>query len=324
MNTEAILIVVTSVTIFMFLMGTYKVVLERKVKARERVQEVISGASGGVVSAPISVGLRASNKNLLKKRKKDDEKLSFIDKVDQDLERANLLIKTTEFLMICLATGVAGVLVSWLVFQLYPLLAVLIGVPCLGLPIIFLKLKILLRTMKAEEQFADVLDTMVNSFKTGFGFNRAVQQIAENFDDPWGTEFAKMSAEMNLGANQESALYSLAKRLPLPDVQLFVTALIIQKETGGNMAELLSILSNTCRDRFKLKRKVAAISAQGKLSAGIICCVPFFLMGVIYTFLPEPVMKFVSNPIGIVIMVVMGTWMAFGIGILFKIAHIEV
>lgn len=322
MNTDAILITILAITIFMFFVGGYKIILEKKIKARERVQEVITGGAGrGVAGA----GMRAGgDKTILKKRKKEDEPLTFADKIEIDLERANLLIKNTEFFIFCLGSGVLGFVIAMFGFKLFPILAVLIAIPCIGLPVLLLKLKIILRMMKAEQQFSDVLDTMVNSFKTGFGFNRAIQQIADNFDDPWGTEFGKMCAEMNLGATHESVLYSLSKRVPLPDVQLFVTALVIQKETGGNMAELLSILSNTCRDRFKLKRKVAAISAQGKLSAGIICCVPFFLMLIIYTFLPEPVTKFVTNPIGIIIMSVMGVWMMFGVGVLFKIAHIEV
>jgi len=323
---DAILIAVTAITVFLFLMGGYKVMLEQKVKVRERVQEVINTPGHRALSMPLGTGAHNANRDesILKKRKKDDEPLTFIDKIDQDLERANLLIRSSEFIAICFGAGVVGFLIALFILQMHPALAVLVALPCLGLPLVILKLKIILRLMKAETQFADVLDTMVNSFKTGFGFNRAIQQIADSFDDPWGTEFGKMCAEMNLGANQESALYNLAKRIPLSDVDLFVTALVIQKDTGGNMAELLTILSGTCRDRFKLKRKVAAISAQGKLSASIICCVPFFLMMIIYTFLPDPVTKFVTNPIGIVIMVVMGIWMCFGIGVLFKIAHIEV
>jgi tight adherence protein B len=133
-----------------------------------------------------------------------------------------------------------------------------------------------------------------------------------------------MAAEMNLGASMEDALYGLSSRVPSPDVDLFVTALLIQKETGGSLAELLGNLSHTIRDRYKLFQKVGAISAQGKLSAGIVCCVPFILCAIMYLFLPGPMIQFVTNPIGIVLLVIAGFWMCCGIGVLYKIVQIEV
>jgi tight adherence protein B len=107
-------------------------------------------------------------------------------------------------------------------------------------------------------------------------------------------------------------------------VDLFVTALLIQKETGGSMAELLGNLSKTIRDRYKLFQKIGAISAQGKLSAGIVCVVPFLLCAIMFAFLPEAMMKFVTNPIGIVLLTLAGFWMICGIAVLFKIVQIEV
>jgi tight adherence protein B len=148
--------------------------------------------------------------------------------------------------------------------------------------------------------------------------------VSDNYDDPWGTEFGKMAAEMNLGASMEDALYSMSNRIPSPDVDLFVTALLIQKETGGSMAELLGNLSVTIRSRYKLFQKIGAISAQGKLSAGIVCCVPFGLAGIMFVFIPDAMMKFVTNPIGIVLLVLAGFWMCCGIGVLYKIVQIEV
>jgi tight adherence protein B len=220
-----------------------------------------------------------------------------------------------------LATLVIAVL--WLLGQ-PPILAILAGVGAFQLPGVFIKLKAFLRMKKGADQFADVLDTMVNCFKTGYGFSRAVQQVADQFEDPWRTEFGKMAAEMALGAQMEDALNNLASRMPLPDVDLFVTAMVIQRETGGNLAELLGNLSNTCRDRYKLFRKIGAITAQGKLSAMVVGSVPFLLMAMMFMFMPEPTTEFATHPIGIVLLVLAGIWMMMGIGVLFKLVSIKV
>jgi len=130
-----------------------------------------------------------------------------------------------------------------------------------------------------------------------------VQVVAENFDDPWSTELNKVATEMNFGATQEDALFSLAKRVPNPDVALFVTAVLIQKETGGNLAELFSNLSHTIRERYKLLGKVNALSAQGKLSATIIFCIPFGLAGMFTLIIPRMMNDFVHHPIGVALMI---------------------
>ncbi len=312
MNTDAILILILAVTIFLVLWGGYKLLFEKRVKAQEYVKDVVS--SGGASQAKSSL-LQKQDVVLKKRKSLEDE--NFIDRLSSDLERANMRIRANEYILFTLVVGFVLFLMTTFVLALNPFVGFIIAVAGTGSAFLFLKIKIWLRMRKAEAQFADVLDALVSCFKTGFAFNRAIQQISDGFDDPWGTEFGKMVAEMNLGATQETSLLNLARRIPTTDVDLFVTALIIQKDTGGNMSELLGNLSNTCRERFKLKRKVSSISAQGKLSAGIVTAIPFGLMGIIFMFLPEPVMSFVTNPFGIVILVVTGIWMAIGIGVLF-------
>jgi tight adherence protein B len=318
MNTDALFFIAASVVFFLIYLGVYKLTLEKTVKARENIQQLLRDPKQ---AAPGQARYRQQQEVILKRRPKDEK--SFLYRLEIKLERANLLVKPQEFLGIGVGLALVAALFTYFIGQ--SIFAVLIaGVAGFFLPQLYLTVRIWLRLQKAGEQFADVLDAMVNCFKTGYGFNRAVQVVADNFEDPWGTEFGKMSGEMSLGATQEDALFSLSGRIPSPDVDLFVTALLIQKETGGNMAELLGTLSKTVRERYKLFRKVGAISAQGKLSAGIVICVPFFLMGMMYLFLPEPVMDFVTHPIGIVLMCLAGFWMACGIGVLFKIVQIEV
>jgi len=322
MNTQFLMSLIPAFAVFMLLLGVYKTFLERKIQAQEHIQDLMgSGAS----KATMASLLGKNQDNILKKRKKSkDGQQSKLDQLEIKLERANLMITTMEFILISIGSAFAVGLIVWLAFGQNPLLGILVGVAGGGIPYLYLVIRIMFRMKKAAATFADVLDSMVNAFKTGFGFSRAVQMVSDNFDDPWGTEFAKMAAEMNLGSNMEDALYGLASRIPSQDVDLFVTALLIQKETGGSMAELLGNLSKTIRDRFKLFQKVSAISAQGKLSAGIVCCVPLVLCLIMFVFLPEATVKFVTNPIGIGVLVIAGFWMCCGVGVLYKIVQIEV
>ncbi len=232
---------------------------------------------------------------VLRKHRKDQSPL--IQKIDMELERANLLMKPNEFIMISL--GLAGVtFLVLLVMKIFILLAVIGAAVALFLPKLYVMFRVWLRMNKARAQFADVLDTMVSCFKSGYGFTRAVQVVAENFEDPWSTELGKVATEMNFGSSQEDALIALTKRIPNADVALFVTAVLIQRETGGNLAELLTNLSKTIRDRFKLLSKVSALSAQGKLSAIIVFLIPFGLAGVFALMMPDMMGAFVNNIIG--------------------------
>jgi len=248
---------------------------------------------------------------------------AWLSQQQTQLERANWPLTAEEWL------GVLGIAVALTFFTLFLLLQWLLPIAALLspvgalLPLGVLKISAWLRKRKAEEQFSEILDDMVNSFKTGYGLNKAIARVAQSFPDPWGTEFGKMAAELSFGAQLDHALHHLSDRMPLADVDLFVTAMLIQKDTGGNMVELLGNLSNACRERFKLKRKISAISAQGKLSATIISFIPVGLLAMIFCLLPGPVTAFVTNPIGIILLVLAGGWMLVGIGVLFKIVQLE-
>lgn len=326
MNTDLLLALIPAVAVVLLIIGVYKTTLEQRDKAQERIQNLVSNKSDA--SSRQSAGILGQKKQtdkILKRRKKTkDGRESFVDRLDTQLERANVPLSPNEFVLLSIAVGILGFMVFLFVFSLHPALAVLGGFGSVFLPLLFVKIKTILRIKKAVTQFPDVIDAMVNGFKTGYGFSKCVQMVTDNFEDPWGTEYGKMGAELNLGLTLEDALNNFSKRVPSPDVDLFVTAILIQKETGGNMSELLGNLSKTCRDRQKLFQKVGALSAQGKLSAGIICCVPFLLFGMMFLFLNKPTMTFVTHPIGIVLLIITGFWMICGIFVLFKIAQIEV
>jgi len=305
--------------VLLLVWGGYKTYLEKPLQSREHIEKLVGDASDGKKQQS------ADRESLLKKRKLGKENPnSRIARLELLLEQANWNLTIKEFALLSLGLGGLGLVFGWLgggQSVLIIVIAMMLG--CAG-PYLALRIRVILRLRKAAAQFSDILDAMVSAFRSGYGFNRAVQMVADNFDDPWGVEFSKVGVEMKLGASMESALMNLTQRIPSADVDLFLTAMLIQKETGGSLAELLGILSKTIRERYKLYQKIGAISAQGKLSAGIVCVIPFLLCGIMFLFLPEPMGKFVTNPIGIVLLTLAGIWMGVGIGVLFKIVQVEV
>jgi tight adherence protein B len=266
--------------------------------------------------------LKAKQDPALKKRALNPTSWRY--KLECQLERANLMLRSNEYLGLVAALAVGVALISWLAYHLPPIAALGIGGASCFVANTALNLKVWWRMRQARLQFPEVLDSMVSCFKTGYGFNRAVQQVADSYPDPWGTEFDKMALEASLGGSLDDLLANLYRRVPNPDVELFIASLLIQKDTGGNLTEMLGNLSHTCRERQKLAGKVAAISAQGKLTAVVVCLVPVLIMALMFCFIGSAVQDFLANIIGQVIMAVMAVWMMIGMGVLWKMVQIDV
>ena len=286
-----ILFILPGIAIALLFAGIYFTFFAKKDQARAFIQDLTDAQASPNKKALIQQQV------MLKRKRKQDLK-PWAQKLDTKLEQANWLLKPEEFLIISFGLAAVFFVFALLVFKWHIILCVLMAIVGYFVTQILLKIKIMLRMGRAESQFADVLEMLGSCFKSGYGFNRAAISIADNFTDPWGTEFNKLAAEMNLGATMDEALTNMAKRIPLADVSLFATALMIQRETGGNMVELLETLSNTIRDRFKLKSKVGAISAQGKASAFIVFLIPPGLGGLFFLIMPHIMFPFVDSFIG--------------------------
>lgn len=311
-----LLIFIVSSIIFLLLLGLYKVKLEERILAKENIQHTLAPLQ----QLDNSLSVKGS-KALIKPKTKDDKPKT--QKLEIQLERANLLITPAEFMTVSFGL-LCGVLVVLWVTTGNGLLSLLCGGLAYLLPVGFLQLKIWTRMKKADNEFPNILDAVVNCFKTGYGFNRSLQVVANNYSDPWGTEFGKLAVELNLGHSLLDVMSNLKKRIPSVDVELFASAILIQKETGGNLAEILMILAKTCRERQKLLRKVSSLTAQGKLSAGTVSVVPLLIMWIMNSVMHEQVVAFLTNPIGMLLMILAGIWMLCGIAVLFKLVQLEV
>jgi len=157
----------------------------------------------------------------------------------------------------------------------------MIGFSLIGalLPFLYVKRKRASRIAELETQLPDALDFLARSMRAGHAFTISLEMIGEEVADPLGQEFRALFNEQNLGASLERSLENFNTRVPLPDVRFFSSAVLLQRQTGGNLSEILNRLSHIIRDRFQVKGKVKAASAHGRMTATILTLLPICTLG---------------------------------------------
>jgi tight adherence protein B len=148
--------------------------------------------------------------------------------------------------------------------------------------------------------------------------------VGDEFDDPTGTEFGRTIDEINFGVHTNEALKNLSRRVDCPDLKFFVISVILQRETGGNLAEILENLAHLIRERFKFQGHIRTLSAEGKLSAIILVALPFIITLALSLINPGYVATLLTDPIGKIMALFAITLMAFGVLVLKKMIQIRV
>ena len=227
-------------------------------------------------------------------------------KLQKLLESSNLSLKVGHLFLTMLMMFSIGVLFTIRSGNI--LLIACISVVLWSLPIFVIKKIGTKRIHSFEHQFPDALDMMSNAIRAGFSINRAIQLVGNESSDPLGLEFRKISEEINLGVPFKDALINLSNRINSMDIKLFITAILIQRESGGNLNEVLSKLSNTIRERFRLAGQIRTFTAQGRLSQLILGFLPVGFGAIMALINPEYISVFFTEPLGqklIVVAVIM-------------------
>jgi len=165
-------------------------------------------------------------------------------------------------------------------------------------PFIYIRVKRTRRLRKFEENFPEALDLVSRALKAGHAFATGLKMVADEMEEPIGPEFRKTFDEQNFGLPLKDALANLTERIPLLDVRFFATAVLIQRETGGNLSEILENLAHVVRERFKILRQVRVYTAHGRLTGYVLLALPAFL-GIALMFInPEHMELLFKHPIG--------------------------
>ena len=179
------------------------------------------------------------------------------------------------------------------------------------------------RLDKFERQLPDALDLITRALRAGHAFSAALKMAGEELSEPMAGELSTVHDEVNFGVSLNQALTHLSERVPLTDLRYFVVAVLIQRESGGNLTEILSNLSRLIRERLKLMGKVRVLSSEGRLSAWILALMPFFLAGVMNLVNPEFMKPLWTDPMGITIIKYTLSMMFIGVLIMRKIIKIR-
>jgi tight adherence protein B len=239
-------------------------------------------------------------------------RLQLIERLQTLLEQAGLRWKVARLVHGCLALFLAGFVMCWYFPRgLLRAVAVPAALAAGSVPLLYVFRKRRKRLQKFEEQFPDSLEFMARSMRAGHAFSVSVEMLHHEFQEPLSGEFRRTFDEHNLGLPLETALEKLAKRVPSMDVHFFVSAVILQKRTGGNLAELLDKLASLIRERFKLRGRIRAISAHGRMTGMALSLIPIAVGLLMFAVNPKYVMFFVNDPTG--------RWMA-GSAVLLQLA----
>jgi tight adherence protein B len=192
---------------------------------------------------------------------------------------------------------VVGNLVYWRTHE--NLFSNLMGLAATMAPFVFVRYKRSLRFNSFEEKLPNALDLMVSALRAGHSLNSAIGTVAKEAGEPVAREFKKCFDEQNFGLELRTAMQNLAARVPIDDVRMMVTAILIQKDSGGNLAEILEKAAHIIRDRFRLKRQIRVHTAQGRLTGWILSILPVVLGLLLYLVDPDNMSLLWKRPIGV-------------------------
>ena len=227
-------------------------------------------------------------------------KFNFADRARSELQQAGMPWSPTKLVALMAGCGAAGMALG-LMFPLIWSPAVTVLLLSSGgafLPFLFVHQKRNARMNTFEEQFPEALDFLARSMRAGHAFTISLEMLGDEIDDPLGQEFRTLFNEQNLGAPMEVALRNLSQRVPLLDVRFFSSSVLLQKQTGGNLSEILSRLAYVIRERFRLKGQVRAASAHGRLTAAILTILPVATMAGLLIVAPGYLQGMAADPDG--------------------------
>lgn len=217
--------------------------------------------------------------------------------LQQRLAQAQMKIRPGFFILLTVAmTAVCGVMAYTL--TRHALLTLLFTLAGAALPTLFVNFRRRRRFKKFEDKFPEAIDLLGRSIRAGHAFSTALELLATETEEPIAGEFRKLFEEQKFGLPLRDALFNLGERIPLIDVKFFGTAVLLQKETGGNLAELLDKLSYVMRERFKILRQLRVYTAQGRLTLLVLMALPPVLLLALSILNPEFIKPLFHDPLG--------------------------
>lgn len=312
MNKDLLLKIVLALSVaVLFFCGIYvflSTVWKRKLDVKERLNNMVT--------------TEKKKKKGEEGRKKALSMLRVSDALRENLELAKINMAPEEFVFVWLLVTFLPSLVALVLVQRIGVM-ILLAVVCSFAPFFFVKRKISKQRTLFERQLGDALMVLANAVRAGLSFQQALSNVATDLADPISSEFRSVSRDLQLGGDLEISMNEVADRMKSADLRLITTAVVIQRQVGGNLSEILDTISQTIRDRLAIKRSIQALTAQGRISGKIIGCLPLALLGIIYLTNPTYIEPMFTDPRGMIILAIGVVMEAAGFMWIRKIVNIK-
>jgi tight adherence protein B len=250
-------------------------------------------------------------------------RIRWTDHLSRLIEQSGTESTLGVFILLSIVLAFGGfVTLLWLTshFLLSLMIALFSGV----LPFLFVYIKKKRRMEKFQRQLPDALDLIARALKAGHAFTGGLKMVGDEIEEPVGTEFEKTLHEINFGLGIPEALKNLMQRVDCPDLRFFIISVIIQRETGGNLAEILGKISYLIRERFKLQSRVQVLASEGKLSAIILVAIPFVIALALSVLNPGYIRTLFIDPVGKALVAFALLMMVMGIFVMKRMIEIKV
>jgi len=319
---------ISTIVFLFFLFLTYALFLigsrksdARSARLKQRVAEALQESS----SLSLDEALQITRSDALSSNATLNRFLSslhFVKKLDVMISQADMQITVSRLLAFCFVGALMAGLAAYTILNC--ITALVIGLLAGLLPFLQVALKRRQRLNKFNSMLPDTLDLLSRSLSVGHAFSEALNQVSSEMPDPISTEFRIAFEEQKLGLSTKLALDRLADRIPIADLRLCVTAMHIQRETGGNLAEILERVAQTIRERYKLMEDFRTMTTGARGSAWILCGLPFALVFLLTAINPDYMSVLVNDPRGHAVLAVAIVLQIIGMLLIKKILSIKV
>lgn len=293
-----IFILMVFVTVVLLIQGLTVPVFGESAKMRKRLKSRINQIETSSEADAFSSLLREKYLHKLSPLERQLESLPAMEELAKKIEQAGHKILAYRLVLLSAAMGI-GTMVLGFLYTRMPIAAVGSGIFAAYLPFLKIGMDRTNRMAKFEEQLPDAIDTMKRALRAGHPLAAALKFVADEMDDPVRTEFELTFGDINYGNDVRRAMLGLLGRVPSVTVMALVTSILVQKETGGNLAEILQNISGVIRGRFKFQRKVKTYSAEGRMSAWVLAMVPLVLFVTLWFVTPDYLPVLLEDPRGI-------------------------
>jgi tight adherence protein B len=323
MMLDTILIVGAALSVFLIVVGIYQAFFNPRLAVINRLGKATADVGGPAEQVVRNNGLREYLLWVLGKLGRIAPRRARLEEIQANLIRANVFMRAEEFVGLTLVVGVLVYIVFYLLTKSV-LIGIFAGLISLFIPGVVINSKKNKRMLAITNQLPEALNIISSGLRAGFSFPQAVSIVVREMQPPLAFEFSKVLRENRIGKPMDDALNDLLDRIENDDLELLVTALLIQRQVGGNLAEVLDGISHTIRERVRIKGEIRTLTAEGRLSAIVLISVPLVVAGAILLLNPGYIIPLIQEPVGLIMIASAVILQIIGIFFIRKIINIDI